>query len=294
MMTKIAFIGIGNLGFPIALNLVKAGYDVTVFNRTPEKAKALVEAGAKLASSAQDAASEKDVLITVLADDKALLEICTDATIEALGKEGLHISMSTISPETSRKLSVQHRKFGIDYVAAPIFGRPEAMAARVGNVAISGSVLAKEEAKPLILAGAAKGIFDFGEDPGAANVVKLAGNFMISAAIETMAEAYTLAEKNGVSRKDISEMFGQTLFACPIYQNYGKIIAANKYDENVGFRLPLGLKDLNLVLDTALLGKTPMPFANIVQQRLLSGIAKGRAHWDWTGLAQGVSDDAGL
>ncbi|SFQ25143.1 3-hydroxyisobutyrate dehydrogenase [Pseudarcicella hirudinis] len=293
-MTKIAFIGIGNLGFPIALNLIKAGYDVTVYNRTPEKAKPLAEAGAKLASTPQEATQGKDVLITVLADDKALLGICTDAAIESLGAEGLHISMSTISPETSRKLSIQHQQFGVDYVAAPIFGRPEAMAARIGNIAISGPNQAKEDAKPLILAGAAKGIFDFGEDPGAANVVKLAGNFMISAAIEAMSEAYTMAEKNGVSRQDISEMFGQTLFACPIYQNYGKAIAVNKYDENVGFRLPLGLKDLNLVLDTALLGKTPMPFANIVQQRLISGLAKGREHWDWTGLAQGAADDAGL
>ncbi|RPJ85155.1 MAG: NAD(P)-dependent oxidoreductase, partial [Acidobacteria bacterium] len=204
----------------------------------------------------------------------------------------LHISMSTVSPETSRRMAQIHSGRGDRFVSAPVFGRPEAAAARKLWICQSGEADAKAQVRP-VLEAMGQGIFDFGEDPGAANVVKLAGNFLIASAIEAMAEAFTLGEKNGVERGRMAEMFARTLFACPIYLNYGRLIAEQGYDK-VGFSLPLGLKDMQLLQATAVTSKVPMPFAGVVRDRLVAAMAKGREGLDWTGFALGVSEDAGL
>ncbi|MCE7067691.1 NAD(P)-dependent oxidoreductase [Dyadobacter sp. CY326] len=292
MSEKIAFLGLGNLGTPIAERLIKAGHELTVWNRTTSKADPLVKLGAKVVENAIDAIEDGGIVISVLADDAAVEEIFSMELVEKMGKGGIHISMSTISPETSRQLSQIHDWYEETYVAAPIFARPEAVVAGVGNIAISGKTAAKDVAKP-ILQGFVKGIYDFGEDPGAANVVKLAGNFMIAASLEMMGEAFTMAEKNGISRQSIFEMLTQTIFAAPIFQNYGKLVASNVY-EPVAFRLPLGLKDINLTLQAAANVNVPMPMADLVRNRFISALAKGRQEMDWAALAKGPSDDAGL
>lgn len=295
MPKNIALIGLGNMGFPLAENLLSAGYALTVYNRTSEKAQPLVEKGAKIAKTPQEAIAENSVVITLLAEDNALESVAlNDAFAKALGQGGIHISMSTISPRTAEKLAAHHASFGVHYLAAPIFGRPMAVAARKAWVCISGHTEAKEIAKPILQAGACQAIYDFGEQATVAHVVKLTGNFMIASAIETMSEAMTLVQKNGVERQAFLDFFSQTIFAAPIYQNYGGMIAKQVYDQQVGFKLPLGLKDLNLVAKTALESQTPMPLANLLQNRLVTAIAKDRSHWDWTGLAQGAADDAGV
>lgn len=291
MSEKIAFLGLGNLGTPIAESLIKEGYELTVWNRTASKAEPLVKLGAKAVDNAIDAVETGGIVISVLADDSVVEEIFNMELVEKLGKGGIHISMSTISPETSRQLSQIHDWYEATYIAAPIFARPEAVVAGVGNIAISGKAAAKEIATP-ILQGFVKGIYDFGEDPGAANVVKLAGNFMIAASLEMMGEAFTMAEKNGISRQSIYEMLTQTLFAAPIFQNYGKFVANNVY-EPVAFKLALGLKDINLTLQTASDVHVPMPMADLIRNRFISALAKKRENLDWSALAQGASDDAG-
>jgi 3-hydroxyisobutyrate dehydrogenase-like beta-hydroxyacid dehydrogenase len=292
MSEKIAFMGLGSLGTPIAANLIQDGHDVTVWNRTPGKAQSLLNQGAREAGSPQEAVTPGGVIVSVLAHDAAVEETITESVLEKLGKGGLHISMSTIAPATASRLAQLHEKYGVAYVAAPIFARPQAVTDRVGNLCLSGETAAKERARAVV-APSVKGVFDFGEEVGAANVVKLAGNFMIAASIEMMAEAFTMGEKNGVPRQAMYDMFTQTLFATPIFQGYGRMIYQNTY-EPVGFKLPLGLKDINLVLETASAAQTPMPLANLVRDRLMSALAKGRENLDWTALAQGVSDDAGL
>lgn len=292
MKDSIGLIGLGSLGMPLAENILAAGYPLTVYNRNPEKAKPLAETGATVAISPADVAAGCRYVITLLSDDAALKETTlNDDFASNLGANGIHISMSTISPHMARQLAEHHARMGAGYVAAPIFGRPAAVAAKQAWVCVAGE--AREEIKPLLTDIVAQGIYDFGAEPQSANVVKLTGNFMIGAAMEAMAEAMTVAEKNGVSRQALIDMFAATMFASPIYQNYGKMIARQVYDENVGFRLPLGLKDMNLVLQMADQAKTPMPLAQLVQSRLVSAMAKGREHWDWTGLAFGVSEDAG-
>ncbi len=189
--------------------------------------------------------------------------------------------MSTISANTSRALAIHHKKFSVHYLSAPVFARPEAAAARMGFVCLSGATAEERyRVQPILTDAVAKQIFDFGDDEGAAHVVKLIGNFMIGASIEMLAEAFTLAEKNGLSAQAVYEMLTSTLFAAPVFQNYGRIIL-NKNFEPASFRLALGLKDINLVLQNGNQSQTPLPMANLVHDRMLRGVANGNSERDW-------------
>lgn len=167
MKQEIALLGLGNLGVPIAEKLIEAGYLLKIWNRTTSKADTLLKAGAVLAASPEDAIVSGGIVITVLADDKVLEAVVSEQIVQLLGSGGLHISISTISPQTSRRLYALHKSFGSHYVAAPIFARPEAIRTKVGNICLSGDAHARDRAKSIIQ-HFAKGIFDFGDEPGAA------------------------------------------------------------------------------------------------------------------------------
>jgi 3-hydroxyisobutyrate dehydrogenase-like beta-hydroxyacid dehydrogenase len=293
-METIGFIGTGHLGYPIAENLLKAGYRLKIYNRTREKALPLEQLGAELVNSPEETAIAGGIVLTLVADDKAVEAVAADALVEALGEGGIHVSMSTISPDTSRALAAHHRQRGVAYVTAPVFARPEAAAAKAGNAVISGQPAAKEKIRPLLTAGFAKNIFDLGEDAGSANVLKLMGNFMIAGAIELMSEAFTLAEKNNVNPHTAYEMLTTTLFPGPVFRNYGRLVLERNFRGNPSFNAALGLKDVDLVLQTARRSYTPMPLANLVQSRLTSILAKDIHDADWTALANGAREDAGL
>jgi 3-hydroxyisobutyrate dehydrogenase-like beta-hydroxyacid dehydrogenase len=250
--------------------------------------------GAEQVSHPADAAQPGGVMITMLADDEAV-ESLVDGQgdiVARLAPGGIHLSMSTLSPAASRRFAARHEQSRSVYVAAPVFGRPDAAAGRKLWICLSGSEGAKQRVQP-ILRALGQGIFDFGEDPGAANVVKLAGNFLLASAIEALAEALTLAEKNGVDRTKVVSMLAQTLFACPAYQIYGDTIAHERY-QPPGFRMVLGLKDIDLVLQTAAAGAMPMPLASLVRDRMLAMVAQGQADLDWAALALDVARNAGL
>ncbi len=293
MSERIAIIGLGNMGAPIAGNLLDAGYALTVFNRTASRTDPLVQRGALRADRPGEAPPQGGIVLTMLSDDSAVEDIVqSEGFLERLGRGGIHVSMSTISPALSRRLSERHAAAGSSYVAAPVFGRPDAAAARKLWVCLSGPEAARRRAAP-ILQAVSQGLFEFGEDPGAANVVKLAGNFLIAAAMEAMAEAWTLAEKNGIPAAQVSDLFGQTLFACPVYRNYGAAIAGRRFTP-AGFRLALGLKDVNLVLSAAAQSQVPMPAASLLRDRYLTAMARGRQDMDWNAIALGVEEDAGI
>jgi len=290
----IGFVGLGNMGHAIAENILKAGYDTHVYNRDGSKAKALVAAGAKQGMRPADVVEPGGVVMTMVAHDAALEDVTLgpDGILARLGPGGVHISMSTVSPATARKMTELHEQEGCTYIAAPVFGRPDAAAARRLWVCCAGATEAKERVQPLLKA-TGQGIFDFGDDPAMANVVKLCGNFLVVSAMEALAEALTLAEKHGIDRSAVAQFLTQTAFACPIYQNYGRMIAEKRYTP-AGFQMVLGLKDVNLMLDTAEQAKMPLPLANLVHDHLLSGIAKGRGELDWSALAQIVGEAAGV
>jgi len=291
MAETLGFIGLGNMGEPIALNLRAAGYGLRVYNRTPSKLIPLVAKGALAAKTAAEVASPGGIVLTMLADDRAVEELCLGpgSFVEKLGVGGVHISLSTIGPVTARRLSAHHAKYKVEYLASPVFGRPEAAAGKKLWVCTSGPVGARKRAAPIFEA-VGQGVLHFGEDPGAANVVKLCGNFLIASTIEALAELMVFAEKNGVSKSAVADMIGKF---SPLHAGYAKLIAEQKF-QPAGFRLSLGLKDINLVLETAADSLTPMPMAGLLHDRWLSAVAKGRGELDWSGVALGVEEEAGL
>jgi 3-hydroxyisobutyrate dehydrogenase-like beta-hydroxyacid dehydrogenase len=294
MSESIGFIGLGNMGQEMALRLVEAGWPVRVWNRTREKAAELAKRGATLVERPEEAVEPGGIAISMLADDAALLEhFAGNAPLVArLGAKGLHISMSTIHPETSRRLAREHAEHGASYLCAPVFGRPNAARTGMLWIALSGRPEDRLRARPIFEA-MGQGIFEFGDDPGAANIAKLCGNFMIAAAVEAMAEAAALAEKSGVGAAGVLEMLGKTLFACPIYQGYGQLVVKRKF-EPAGFRMRLGLKDVELAISAARAVGVPMPLADIARNRALVGLNRGRGDWDWSAVSLGAAEDAGM
>ncbi|MBO0777458.1 MAG: NAD(P)-dependent oxidoreductase [Ktedonobacteraceae bacterium] len=293
MGEKIGFIGLGNMGHEMANNLLQSGYDLTVYNRTASKAKSLVEKGAQLVQQPAGAATPGGIIVSMVANDQVLEEIVSSQGFLAhLEPGGIHLSMSTVSPLTARELARLHEQHHSSYVAAPVFGRPDAAAARKLWICLAGPPAAKERVQPLLQA-MGQGTFDFGTDPGAANIVKLCGNFLMISSMEAMAEALTLAEKSGLDRSTVVDMLTHTIFATPSYQNYGQMIAQKRHMP-AGFRQSLGLKDVNLVREVAEHTSTPMPFASVLHDRMLAGIARGRGDMDWSALSLNVLEEAGL
>jgi 3-hydroxyisobutyrate dehydrogenase-like beta-hydroxyacid dehydrogenase len=289
----IGFIGLGQMGLAMARNLLKAGNTVTVYNRSRARAELLRPEGARIAERAADACNA-EILITVLADDSALEAIVLGGENLAshLPTGSVHVCMSTISVAMARRLAHAHTQAGSGYISAPVFGRPEAAAAAKLYIVASGPSKLIERCQPAFEAIGQK-TFVFGEDPTAANVVKLSGNFMIASVLETLGEAFALLRKSGIDPNRFLEFATSSLFAAPIYKIYGDIIANEKF-QPAGFKVPLGLKDVRLVLAAAESLSTPMPIADIVRDHLLSAVARGRQDWDWSSLARISADMAGL
>jgi 3-hydroxyisobutyrate dehydrogenase-like beta-hydroxyacid dehydrogenase len=287
------FIGLGAMGVAMATNLVKAGFGLSVYNRTADKARPLLDQGAILARTPAEAVAPGGIVVTMVSDDRALEEVTLGANglVERLG-DGVHLSMSTIAPRTARRLADLHRERGGRYVGSPVFGKPEVAAQAKLWIVASGDTAARARVRPL-QAAMGQRIFDFGDDPGAANVIKLAGNFLLGAAIEAMAEAFTLAQKHGVPRQQTCDFFTQTLFDCFVYRGYGELIASEHY-QPVGARPSLIRKDYGLILQAAAEGLVPMPLASLIHERLTATVAKGRDDADWAGFAREVSESAGL
>jgi 3-hydroxyisobutyrate dehydrogenase-like beta-hydroxyacid dehydrogenase len=293
MKETVGFVGLGNMGLAMATNLLKAGFGLRVYNRTPAKAAPLLERGAALARSPAEAARPGGIVVTMVSDDRAVEEVTlgSDGFLDRLG-DGVHLSMSTISPRTARQLADIHRERGSRYVASPVFGKPEAAAQAKLWIATSGDASARERVRE-VQEAVSQGVYHFGDDPGAANVIKLAGNFLFGAAIEAMAEAFTLAQKHGIERQKAYEFFTQTLFDCAAYRGYGELVASEHYLP-VGARPSLIRKDYGLILQAADEGLVPMPLAHLIHDRLTATVAKGHEDADWAGFAREVSENAGL
>jgi 3-hydroxyisobutyrate dehydrogenase-like beta-hydroxyacid dehydrogenase len=228
---KVGFIGLGNMGAVIAANLLKAGHSLTVYNRTKSKAASLQSGGARVANTPAEAASGADVIITMLADDHALETVAfgKDGVLEALPAGAIHISMSTISVALSRKLADAHIEKKQRYVAAPVFGRPEAAAAAKLYVVAAGDTSAIENCRELFSAIGQR-TFEVGEEAQAANLFKLNGNFLITTVIESLAETFALVRKSGYDQFKFLEVMTESLFNAPVYKTYGKIVASEQFD----------------------------------------------------------------
>ena len=291
-METVAFLGLGLMGQGMALQLLEGGYRLRVYNRTPEKAQPAVQKGAKFFQDPLSAVRSSTVLITMLSDDDAVKEVVDDQVLRELGQGNIHISMSTISPAAAQDLARRHEEKHVHYLACPVFGRPDAASSGKLRLCLSGDQEAKTRVRPL-LDVLGQEVYDFGSDPAAANVIKLAGNFLIVSAIEAMSEAFSFVEKNGVDPNLLYGLLTQTLFACHVYQNHGKSILEQRFLP-AGFRLALGSKDIRLVRDTARNSQVPMPLASLLEDRFLRSLANGRADMDWSAIALDQRDSAGL
>ena len=291
---KVGFIGLGNMGSGMARNLIKAGHTVTVYNRTRSRAEELRGVGATVAETPGQAASGAEAVITMLADDRALEDVVFGAgkMLDTLPAGAVHIGMSTISVALSRGLTIAHHDNKQHYVAAPVFGRPEAAAAAKLFVVAAGVAQQVGRCQALFDAMGQK-TFIAGEEPAMANVVKLAGNFLLTTIIEGLAEAFAFARKSHVDAAQLLEILTGSLFPVPVYKNYGAMIAAEKF-EPAGFKLRLGAKDNRLVLAAAEEAAVPMPMASLVRDHFLAAMAQGMADADWAAIARIVYKNAGL
>jgi len=291
---KVGFIGLGSMGSGMSRNLLKAGHELVVYNRTQSAAEELGRLGAKVADSPSNVAAGVEALITMLADDRAVQDVIFEPgrAIESLPAGAVHISMSTISVDLSRRLAKSHAERQQHYVAAPVFGRPDAAAAGKLFIVSAGPAAQIERCRNLFEAMSQK-IFMTSEDAPAANLIKLSGNFLITTMIESLAEAFALVRKSGVDPQKFLEVLTQSLFSAPVYKTYGGMIAADKF-EPVGFKLPLGFKDNRLVLAAAEEAAVPMPMASLVHDRFVAALALGLANADWSAVARVAYNDAGL
>jgi 3-hydroxyisobutyrate dehydrogenase-like beta-hydroxyacid dehydrogenase len=291
---KVGFIGLGNMGAAIAHNLIAAGHALTVYNRTRSRAEAFQSLGARVAGTAGEAAADAEALVTMLADDRAVESVifAPGDVLRSLPAGAVHVSMSTIGVALSRRLADVHRQHDQHYVAAPVFGRPDAAAAAKLFVVAAGPAAQIDRCRPIFDAAGQK-TFVAGEDASAANVIKLAGNFLITTMIESLAEACALVRKSGLDANGFLDILTASLFPAPVYRNYGKMIAADTF-EPVGFKLPLGLKDNRLLLAAAEEAAVPMPMASLVRDRFLTALANGLGDADWAAIARVSYKDAGL
>jgi 3-hydroxyisobutyrate dehydrogenase-like beta-hydroxyacid dehydrogenase len=291
---RIGFLGLGNMGDAMARNLIRAGHQLTVYNRTRSRAERLAKEGAQVADSPRQAAVDSEVIITMLADDAAVESVTLgpSGAIERLPKGAIHISMSTISPALAQRFAAAHRERDQGFVSAPVFGRPEAAQAAKLFVLCAGDPAAVARVQPVFEAVGQR-TFAVGDRPEMANYLKLMGNFLLTCVLESLGEVFAVARKAGIDPQIAFEVLTGTLFGAPAYQTYGARIIAEEFSP-AGFRMPLGLKDIRLALQAAEGVNATMPFANIVRDRFVSAIANGRADLDWSAIALGAAEDAGL
>ena len=288
---KIGFIGLGRMGSAMAANLIKAGYDVTVFNRSSQKAEPLVQAGARLATRIADA-SQADVVITMLANDGAVgaAVFGKGGIVESLPTGAIHVSMSTIGVTLADELSQAHARAGQRFVSAPVFGRPDAAAAAKLFVVAAGEPATLAVCQP-IFDTLGQRTFPVGNVPQAANLIKLSGNFLIASVMEAMGEAIALVSKAGVDPNAYVELLTSTIFPAPIYRTYGNLIASSRFVP-AGFLAPLGYKDIRLTLAAADGLRVPMPLAGLLRDRFLRLLANGGEGMDWSAIGGLASEDA--
>jgi 3-hydroxyisobutyrate dehydrogenase-like beta-hydroxyacid dehydrogenase len=291
---KVAVLGLGNMGAPIARRILEAGHEVSVYNRSEGPTEKLAEAGAKVAATPYDAVRGVDVAITMLTDDPAVEQVVLGerGLIGSLAVGATHVSMSTISVEFSQRMAEAHAQKKQRYVSAPVFGRPEA--AQAGKLFVVAGASAEDVARCEPIFGAiGQRTFHISEDPVAANVVKLSGNFLIASVIETFGEALALTRKYGVRSEKFVDLLTNSLFAAPVYKTYATLVATEKF-EPAGFKLPLGLKDVRLVLAAADAKRVPMPVAGVIRDHMLTGLAKGMDELDWSSFSKVIAENAGL
>ena len=291
---KIGFIGLGRMGLAMVSRLLAAGHEVYVFNRTASKLASLVSEGAKACETPGEVAGHADVVLSMLADDTALNAVTAGdgGLISVMSKGAIHIAMGTHDVNFIRQLADDHAAAGQILLAAPVLGRPDAVTAGRLGVIVGGDPKAVSHCLP-VLEALGRRVFQAGTDPGSASAMKLANNFLLASAIESIGEAFALVEKSGVDVQAFHDLVTDGLFASPAYNTYAKIIANKSWDE-VGFTVSLALKDINLALAAGMAAGVPLPSANVCRDRLIGATAHGEGELDWAAMAREQARASGL
>jgi 3-hydroxyisobutyrate dehydrogenase-like beta-hydroxyacid dehydrogenase len=291
---KVGFIGLGRMGSAMARRLCEARHDVAVYNRTPEKAKTLADAGARVVGSMAEAARYGEAVVTMLADDDALEDVAgqKDGLLQALPAGCVHICAGTHGVHVVRKVDAAHAKAGQVMVASPMLGRPEAVSSGQAGIVVGGPPEALARCRTLFEAMARR-VFEAGPDPAAAAAIKIANNFVLGCAIEAMGEGFSLIRKYGVVPQVFYDVMTDGLFSAPAYKVYGKIIVDEAY-EKVGQMALLGLKDANLALAAGETVGVPLPSGNVWRDRLVGAVAHGDGGCDWAVMAREQARASGI
>lgn len=275
----VGVVGLGAMGRAIAANLVAAGLRTTVWNRSPEPVAELAARGAVAAKEVAEV-FRCDVVLSLLLDDAAVRAVFLDGGILASAPAGaVHVCMSSISTDLARALAQAHGKHGIHYVAAPVFGRPEAAAAARLDIVTAGAPDILDRVEPVL--GILGRTWRMGDDPKLACLVKIAGNFMIGCAVEAMAESAALISSHGGDPAPFLAMMGDTLFPAPVYRSYGAAIASG-VSPGVPSGLQAPLKGVGRTLGEAAAAEIRMPFAELLQDRLHQAVGQGLSGEDWS------------
>lgn len=290
---RIGFIGLGKMGSGMARNLLAAGHEVTVWNRSPEKSRALEPNGARFASTPAEACHGAEAVLTMLADDAAVHSVVfwAGGIADALAPGGIHISCSTISTELARTLASEHAARGHGYLSVPVFGRPEAAANAKLLVIAAGQKELIGHCQPLFNVIGRQTIVA-GSEPWQANLVKICGNFTIVSVIETLSEAFAAIKKSGVNPEVFLGAMNE-LYGSPVYKGYGQAVMSPR-TETGGFAMRLGLKDVRLMLKAADECTTPMPMASLIRDSMIAALANGQGEFDWSTLALVAARNAGI
>ncbi len=293
----IGFIGLGRMGAAMAANLAAAGIDVVAYVRRPEQKGRLAAFGLKPTTNFADL-FDCDVVITMLPDDDAVREVVfgrkemgVNGLANDLKSGAIHLSMSTISTSAASQLASEHASRGQGYVAAPVFGNPDAAKARQLFIVAAGSPGDVERCRPL-LDRLGQRTFVIGADPGQANLVKLLGNMMTATTLEMLGEAVAVARKRGLDPKSFLDILTSTMFGGRAHKIYGDKIVRQAYAP--GFLMPLAFKDVRLALAEAESAGAPMPSVGVVHDRMIAGMARGHADLDWSALGLIAAEEAGL
>jgi 3-hydroxyisobutyrate dehydrogenase-like beta-hydroxyacid dehydrogenase len=278
------------MGHGMAQNILKAGFSLSVYNRTKDKASALLAAGAGWAATPAELASSCDVVVSMVSNDAALVEVSN--SLLTVKKPFIHISMSTVSPDLITDLEVKHKECGAGFVAAPVSGRPER--AKEGKlwIFLAGDAKHRKTVHPILEAMSVK-VFDLGDNASQAALFKLCNNFMIISLIESFSEACAVLEKGGISREKASEVWGSSLFDSPVFHSYTPMICKGNYADG-GFALNLGLKDMRLLQTWADRAQVPMPFLSDVHDKMITCMNMDRGEYDWSTIALLTRELAGL
>ena len=290
---RIGFIGLGHMGRGMAGSLIKAGHEVTVFNRTPGKSEGLEAAGAKVATGLRQVC-DAEVVFTMLSNDDAVQQVAFSAggILDSLPRGATHVSSSTISIELSDRLTLAHAEAGQLYVAATVLGRPNLAAEGQLFVIAAGADQAVDKVAPLLDA-IGRQTTRFGARPSNANIVKLSVNFLFAAVMESLGEAVALIAKGGIDKAAYVDFLTTTMFNAPAYKTYGEL-AVSDAPAPVGFAAPLGFKDIRLALSAGEKLGVPMPLLSLLHDRFVELMASGGEHMDWSAIGKLAQRDAGL